>query len=339
MTTSYAPVRIGILGAAKIARSFVEAVAPSQTVKIAGVASRDAAKAAAFACEYSIAKSYGSYDALLDDPGIDAVYNPLPNSLHAEWSIKAAAAGKHILCEKPLAVSGVEARSMFEAAKRHGVYLVEAYPYLAQPQTIKTRELVRSGAIGTVKLIRSSFGVMFNDPANIRLMPDLGGGSLMDAGSYAVSFVRVIAGEQPTRVHAVAQWTETGVDKTLLATLEFKSGLMAQISSSFASAYHRHAQIAGDAGSIETTYLNHPPIGGAPAIQLRRGLIAAVEAETVTVTGGNGFLAEAQSFARMLNAGPSAWTGATPEESIDIAFTLEALLRSARSGRAETVAA
>ena len=330
MTTSNTPLRIGILGAAKIARAFIAGVAPSQLVKVAGVASREASKAEAFANEYAIPKHYGSYDAMLADPSIDAVYNPLPNSLHAEWSIHAVQAGKHVLCEKPLAVSGQEARAMFDAAKRKGVHLVEAYPYLAQAQTQKARELVKSGALGRLQLIRASFGVQFTDMTNIRLKPDLAGGSLMDAGSYPVSLVRAISGERPSRVHAVARWTQTGIPKTFAATLEFESGLIAQITSSFATGYHRHAQIAGDAGTMELTYLNHPPIGGPPSVTLRRGIMVTHEVETIDVPGGNGFQLEAESFARLVKQGPSQWTGATPEESIDIALTLEALLKSAR---------
>ncbi len=337
MTTTAKPLRIGILGAAKIARAFCEAVTPSKLIKVTSVASRQADKAEAFAKDLSIARTFASYEALLADPDIDAVYNPLPNSLHAEWSIKAANAGKHILCEKPLAVSGAEAKSMFEAARRNKVHLVEAYPYMAQPQALKVRELVRSGAVGTPQLIRASFGVYFVDPANIRLKPDLAGGSLMDAGSYPVSFVRAIAGERPSRVHAIARWSETGVDKTLAATMEFKSGLIAQITSSFATGYHRAAQIAGDAGSIDVTYLNHPPIGGEPVVYLRRGIMVTNEIETIKVAGGNGFLAEADSFASLVADGPQHWTGASEQESIDIALTLEALLRSARSGAAVEV--
>ena len=332
MASSVKPLRIGILGAANIARAFTAAVAPSLVVKVAAVASRDVAKAEAFARECGIPRAIASYEALLADPQIDAIYNPLPNSLHAEWSIKAAAAGKHILCEKPLAANRAEARAMFDAARKHGVHLVEAYPYLAQPMTLKVRELIASGAIGRLQLIRASFGVPFSDTANIRLKADLAGGSLMDAGSYPLSLVRILAGERPSRVHAVARWAATGVDMTLAATLEFASGLIAQISSSFATGYHRHAQIGGDKGSIETMYLNHPPVGGPPVIQLRRGPTVATEIETITVAGGNGFLAETESFARMINGGAQYWTGAQAEESIDIALTLEALLKSARSG-------
>ena len=326
------PLRIGILGAANIARQFVSAVAPSKLVAVTTVASRDPAKAESFAKECGIPRALGSYEALLADPDIDAIYNPLPNTMHAEWSIRAAEAGKHVLCEKPLATTAADARAMFAAARRHNVHLVEAYPYLAQQQTLKLRELVAAGSIGKIQLIRSSFGVFFADPANIRLKPDLGGGALFDGGSYAVSLVRVVAGERPERVSAVARWSETGVDKTIAATLEFRSGLLAQITCSFATAWHRHALIVGESGAIETTYLNHPPIGGPPALSIRRGVRAASTPEILEVEGGNGFLLEAESFQKLVALGPAHWTGATEEESVDIALTLDAILQSARSG-------
>lgn len=331
--TAIKPLRVGVIGTAAIARAFIAAVAPSDKIKVTAVASRDAVKADAYAREVGIARAFGSYEAMLADREIDAVYNPLPNSLHAEWTIKAAAAGKHILCEKPLAISGAEARAMFEAARKHGVHLVEAYPYLSQAQTQKALALIRAGAIGRLHLVRTSFGVPFSDATNIRLKPDLAGGSLMDAGSYALSFLRVIAGERPARVHAFARWTETGVDRTLAATIEFPSGLIGQIASSFATGYYRTAHIAGEGGTIETTFLNHPPIGGPPRVLLRRGTTAATETETIDVEGGNGFLAEANSFAAMLKDGPAHWTGTTEAESIDIAATLAALLQSARTGQ------
>jgi xylose dehydrogenase (NAD/NADP) len=327
------PLRIGVLGAAAIARAFIAGVAPSRTVKVTAVASRDLAKAERFAKDTGIARALGSYEALLADPAIDAVYNPLPNTLHAEWSIRAADAGKHVLCEKPLAMNEAEAVAMFAAARRHKVHLVEAYPYRAQPQTQKLAELVAAGAIGRIRLIRASFGVNFTDPSNIRLKPDVGGGALLDAGSYAVSLVRLVAGARPERVSAVAQWTETGVDNSTVATLEFAGGLLAQVSCSFATGYHRHALVSGDAGTIETTYLNHPPVGGPPTVHVRRGTKVTDAIETIEVAGGNGFLAEAESFRALVAHGPAHWTGATPEESVDIAATLEAILSSARSGR------
>ena len=337
MTSSFAPVSVGIIGAAAIARQFVTAVSSSKVIDVRGVASRDASKVSEFATTLGIPKTYGSYEAMLADPDIEAVYNPLPNSLHAAWSMKAVAAGKHVLCEKPLAVSGAEAREMFAAARKHGVCLVEAYPYMAQQQTRQVRELVRAGAIGRPQLIRTSFGVPFSDASNIRLKPELAGGALMDAGSYAVSFVRIIAAERPTRVQAIARWTETGVDRTLVGTIEFASGLIAQVAASFATAYHRHAQIAADNGSIETTFLNHPPVGGPASFQIRRGPTIATATETIAVEGGNGFLLEAESFASMVRGGKQHWSGATEEESVDIACALEALLASARSGLPQTL--
>lgn len=326
------PLRLGILGAANIARAFTSGVAPSRIVTVAAIASRGEDKAKAFAGECGIPRAFGSYEALLADPEIDAIYNPLPNSLHAEWSIRALEAGKHVLCEKPLAMNATEVRAMFAAAERCGRHLVEAYPYRAQPQTLKLAELLAEGAIGKVQLIRSSFGVAFSDKSNIRLKPEVGGGALLDAGSYAVSFALLAARERPERVSATARWSETGVDTTVAATLEFPGGALAQISCSFATAFHRHALIAGDAGTIETTYLNHPPMGGAPILTLRRGATVATTPEIVEVAPGNGFLAEAESFQRMVAHGPQAWTGATPRQSIDIALTLDAILASARSG-------
>ncbi len=327
------PLRIGVLGAANIARAFCAGVAPSTLVKVTAIASRDAGKAERFAREVGVARFPPSYEAMLADPAIDAIYNPLPNSMHAAWSIRAAEAGKHVLCEKPLSASGEEARAMFAAADKHGVKLVEAYPYRSQPQTMKLRELVESGAIGRVQLVRASFGINIADPANIRWDAALAGGALMDAGSYPVSLVRLVAGARPTRVHATARWADSKVDRTLVATLEFKSGLLAQISCSFATGYHRHALIAGENGSIETTYLNHPPMGGPPILQVWRGARSDNAAfEIVTTAAGNGFLAEAESFQRLVAHGPAQWNGATPAESIDIMFTLEAMLRSARTG-------
>ena len=333
MTPSSPPLRVGILSTANIARAFVKGVQPSATVTVVAVASRDAAKAKRFAAEVGIPGVHDSYEALLADPEIDAVYNPLPNSLHAEWSIRAVEAGKHVLCEKPLAASASEARAMFEAAKRNGVHLVEGYPYRAQPQTLKLRELLDEGAVGRVQLIQASFGFTLKDGPNIRLDPSLAGGALMDVGSYPVSLARMVAKEGPSRVSALAKWTDSGVDRTLIATIEFPSGLLAQISCSFDTAIHRQALIAGTEGILQTTFYNNPSPAAPPILHLQRGKAWDATVETLEVPTTNGFLGEAESFERLVRQGPEQWTGATPEESLDIMLTLEALLRSARSGK------
>ena len=333
MTSPARPLRIGVLGAANIARQFISGVAPSKLVKVTTIASRDVRKAQAFAKETGVERSLGSYEAMLADKDIDAIYNPLPNSMHAEWTIAAARAGKHILCEKPLAVTGAEARAMFAAAREAGVRLVEAYPYRPQAQTRKMAELIASGAIGKVQFIQASFAVVFTDPTNIRLIPSLGGGALMDAGSYVVSYARLAAGARPTRVNAVAVWDKSGVDRTISATLEHGNGVLAQLTASFSGAYHRRGAVIGDEGIIEAHFWNHPPIGGPPVVRLQRGNKIGAPVEDITVPGGNGFLLETEEFARLVSEGPKAWNGASEEESIDIADTLEAILKSARAGK------
>jgi len=338
--------RVGVLGAANIARSFISGVKPSTRVVVAAVASRTAEKAERFARETGVPRFHASYEALLADPEIDAVYNPLPNSLHAEWSIRACEAGKHVLCEKPLCTSGDEARAMFTAARKNGVHLVEGYPYRAQPQTLSLLELIHSGAIGQLQLIQSSFGFTLSAGPNIRINPELAGGSLMDAGSYPVSLICMAAKERPSRVHAVAHWTH-GVDSALAATFEFKSGLLAQITSSFSTSLHRQALIAGTAGVIQTPFLNHPPLDRPAEFLVKRGIGADKDYEKVQTPALNGFRAEAESFAGLVRGtntdgtaasatgtGAAArWDGPSPGESMDIALTLEAILQSARAGR------
>ena len=333
------PVRTGILGAAKIARLFAAAVRGSPKIVLAAVASRDVDRAGEFAKEVGIARVHATYEALLDDPDIEAVYVPLPNNLHAEWAIRAAQAGKHVLCEKPLAASAAEARAVFDAARNNGVYAVEAYPYRAQPQTLKMRDLLTANTFGTLQLIQASFGFPLSDATNIRMNPDLAGGALMDAGSYPVSLVRTIAGARPTRVHAVSRWAASGVDLTTLALLEFPSGLLAQISCSFATARHRHAYVAGDAGSLHTTYFNDTSPTFPPLLDVRRGTGWDAQREVIETASINGFLAEAESFHDLVRHGWERWVGATPEESIDIALILDALAQSARTGSPADVGA
>ena len=300
---------------------------------MSAVASRDAGKAEHFAAQTGIPRHLGSYEALLADPQIDAIYNPLPNSLHAEWSIRALESGKHVLCEKPLAATASEARAMFDTARRLGLHVVEGYPYRAQPQTLKLQELLNEGALGKVQLMHASFGFTLRDGPNIRLDSALAGGALMDVGSYTVSLARMIAKERPKRVNALAQWTEAGVDRTLAATVEFPGGLLMQLGCSFATALHRQALIVGTEGVVQTTFFNHPSPAYPPVLLFKRGKGPEAIWETLPVPAMNGFMAEAESFEQLIRQGAAHWNGATPAESIDIILTIEALLESARSGK------
>jgi predicted dehydrogenase len=264
----------------------------------------------------------------------------LPNDLHAEWTIRAAEAGKHVLCEKPLAVTVAEARAMFAAARAHGVHLAEAYPYMSQPQTLRVREWLAEGVLGRVQLVTAAFGFSIltpdgaplGDPANIRLDPARGGGGLLDAGTYAMSMLRIVAGERPARVLASARYAQSGVDQTVAAMLQFPSGLIGQISSSMSTAFHRHAIIVGEKGVVETSYSNHAPPGQRLSLRIKRGIPGTVPFETEEVEGGDGFRAEAESFARMIRLGAAEWNGASEAESIDTVLALQAIAASATNG-------
>jgi D-xylose 1-dehydrogenase (NADP+, D-xylono-1,5-lactone-forming) len=335
------PLRLGILGCANIARLFARDVAPSRRVRIEAVASRDAVKAAAFAADFGIARAHGSYEALLADGGLDAVYIPLPNSLHAEWAIRAAQHGLHVLCEKPLAMNFSEARAMFDAARQHGVMLLEAYPWWFQPQTAALLGLLQSGAIGTVRLVQSTFGFSLRDPAgtNIRSIAAMGGGALLDAGSYCLSFIRLVMGRAPQRVRASARLGRTGVDVATDGMLHFADGAVAQLSCAMDMALHRHATVVGSDGVLTTEFLNHTAEPGTvhrwgyqpSLLRVRRGS-GNGPFETVTSPCGSGFRFAAEAFAAVLAAKDFAAIECAAQASLDIAAMLDAIAASARSG-------
>jgi predicted dehydrogenase len=319
----HTPLRIGILGAARIARKFCDGVRGSEKIVASAVASRDLTRAAEFAHSLGIATVFESYDAMLASGDVDAIYNPLPNALHGPWSIRAMDAGKHVLCEKPLAATRAEAVEMFAAAARNGVRLAEAYPYRSQPQTLKLQELVAEGAIGTLQMITATFAFTLTARGDIRLDPALAGGALMDLGSYPVSLIRMLSGEAPRTMQALGAMDPSGVDHAAMATMSFASGLLAQASCSFGAAVHRQALIAGTDGVIETSYANHTSEDLPPILSLRRGRERSGVVETVRVAAMNGFRAEADAFADFVAGEP--WTGIPEHESIDVAGMLDTL--------------
>ena len=340
--------RIGILGCANIAKQFTRDVIGSPWVEIVAVASRNLDTAAGFAKTYGISRCHGSYEALLSDTAIDAIYLPLPNSLHAEWAIKAAQAGKHILCEKPLALGLKEVQSMFEAARQHQVMLLEAYPYYFQPQTGDMLDLLKNGALGSVRSIQASFGFTLGNPdTNIRMKPELGGGALLDAGSYPLSLIRLVMGCPPEKVLADATWAATGVDISAMATLYYADGRRAQVSCAMDGANFRRATVVGTAGTLETEYLNHTcplgetnPYGYLPSqMRLRRGTANTIAFEDISSHTGSGFRFAAEAFAKVVEEGDFAAIERAAQASLDIAATLEALAKSARSGKVELLSA
>lgn len=337
-----AVVRMGVLGCAEIARQFCRDVAGSPHVRVDAVASRDRAKAAAFAAEFGIARHGPSYEELIHSTDLDAIYIPLPNSLHAPWAIRAMAAGRHVLCEKPLATSLDEARAMVDASRRHGVFLLEAYPYWFQPQTGALLELLRERAIGDVRWMQAAAGFTLRNPAtNIRLKPELGGGALLDIGSYPLSLVRLVMGTAPSQVMAQASWADSGVDISMTATLLFADGRRAQIACAMDIGYLRHAVIAGSQGTIEAEFLNHTgdgqgvhPFGYGPSLlRVRRGVANTTPWQDVESPRGSGFRFAAEAFAKVVREGDRDAIERASQASLDLAATMQALQRSARQGR------
>ncbi len=249
------PVRWGVLSVANIGvKRVIPAMVASESETLVAVASRNPQRALELFAEQSDLRIYDDYQGLLDDPEIEAVYNPLPNSLHAEWTMKALMAGKHVLCEKPLAVTAEEGALMIEAARSNGKLLMEAFMYRFHPQTIWALEQVHSGRLGEVKLVRASFdfNILFPPRHNdIRLQSNLAGGSLMDVGCYPVNFCRAIYGRPPVAVAARVYAAEEGaVEHATAAVLDFGDGRFGQINSSFALPTRQVAEVIGELGTL-----------------------------------------------------------------------------------------
>ncbi len=246
------PLRWGILGTGNIANQFAAGLREAKRSVVAAVGSRTAASAAAFAQKYALPESYASYDALLRDAQVEAVYLSLPNALHHEWTIKALNAGKHVLCEKPLATNLAQAQEMFDVAQRQGRVLVEAFMYRSHPQHAAVMEHVTSGAIGPIKVVRTSFCYLTRKVAgNVRFSAELAGGALMDIGCYCVNLSRAVAGCEPDGISVMGKLHETGVDEIAIGTLHFPNGMLASFTCGMSLQADNTARILGQDGYIE----------------------------------------------------------------------------------------
>ena len=245
-------VRWGVLSTAGIGvKKVLPAMLRSEWVELAAIASRDLHKAEETARALGIPKAYGSYEELLADPQIEAIYNPLPNQLHVPWTIKAAEAGKHVLCEKPLSMTVAEAKSLIPVQQRTGVLIAEAFMVRTHPQWLRTRELIAEGRIGRLRCVHGFFSYFNTDPRNIRNIPECGGGALMDVGCYPINTSRLLFGEQPSRVCALIEKDpEFQVDRLSSAMLDFPSGQALFTCSTQLVPYQR-MQILGTKGRIE----------------------------------------------------------------------------------------
>jgi predicted dehydrogenase len=236
----------------------IPGIRASRRGQLEALASRDLGTARAWADEFGVPRAYGTYEAVLADPDVDAVYIPLPNELHLPWVLAAADAGKHVLCEKPLAIDSREAREMVARCRERGVLLMEAFMWPHQPRTAALRRLVSEGAIGELRLVRSSFSFPI-DMTDWRLDPARGGGALWDIGCYGLSTARLYAGAEPEGIQAAARFGPTGVDLSLTASLRFPGGVLGQLDCSFEQPFRCTYELVGSTGVIEVPDAYVPP--------------------------------------------------------------------------------
>jgi xylose dehydrogenase (NAD/NADP) len=312
-------VKWGIMSTARINRLFLAGAHGARGVEIFAVASRNRANAQQYARENGIPAAFGSYDELLADPDVEAVYIPLPNSLHVEWSIRALRHGKHVLCEKPLSRHPKEVERAFDVAEREKRLLMEAFMYRHHPQTRRLVELIDEGAVGRVRVIRAAFGFVAHDPANVRLQTQLDGGGLMDVGCYCVSAARLIAGE-PERVSAEQVLGGDGVDVVFAAVMRHADDVLSHFDAGLALDSRDLLEVVGDAGSL---VLEDPWHCRDPMIELRRdGTMEQIEIERA-----NSYGLEAENFSASIRGEAAPLLGR--DDALGQARTIEALYRAA----------
>ena len=304
------PIRWGVLGHASIARKkVIPAIQQAANCDVLAIASRDADRAAEAARSLGIERSYGSYGDLLDDPDLDAVYIPLPNSMHAEWTLKAAAAGKHVLCEKPLAMNEPEAAIVVDGCRTAGVLLMEAFMYRLHPQWVAVRELVGSGRIGVLQSIQAFFSYSNADPSNIRNIAELGGGALMDIGCYPINVARMMFGAEPTGVQAVIRRDPGfGTDVLTSAVLDF-DGRQATFTCSTQLQDDQRVHLIGTEGRILVEIPFNIPMDRPTRIVYAAGGSAGAvppvpaDIEVIEVPAANQYQVQAEQFAAAIREG------------------------------------
>ena len=319
------PLNWGLLSTARINRSLIPALRASKRNHLLAVASRSQESADAYAGKWKIPRGYGSYADLLADPEIDVVYNSLPNHLHAEWTIKAVEAGKHVLCEKPIALSVEEVDAISDAAKTHGRVVTEAFMYRHHPQTLKVQGIVNSGSLGTLKLLRGSFSYVINPEGNIRVDPALGGGSIWDVGCYPISYMRAVLGAEPLDVFGWQLTGPTGIDDTFVGQLRFAGDVYGQFDSSFVIPFHVYMEFVGSKGTLIV------PNPYKPGVNEKIFLVREGKTETIKIKGQELYLGEVEDMADAILLGKEPRISQTDSRANVAVIT--ALLESARTSK------
>ncbi len=252
------PLRWGFLSTARINQALIPILEKSKRNQLVAVASRSLSRAEVYARDWSIPQAFGSYEAMLADPGIDVVYISLPNSLHAEWTIRAVESGKHVLCEKPLATSLEEMKAILASSEKAKQIVAEAFMYRHHPQTLKVKELVDSGVIGCLQRIHGSFTFKITQLDDIRLSPSLGGGSIWDTGCYLINYCRYIVGKEPEEVFGWHVWGDSGIDEVFTGLMQFPNEVFGQFDSGFRSPYRQSLEIIGSKGTVQVPHAFKP---------------------------------------------------------------------------------
>lgn len=335
VSDTHSPVRWGVLGAADIALTkVIPAMQQSAHSPVVAIASRDLKKAQAAAERLGIPRAYGSYEELIEDPDIEAIYNPLPNHLHVPWSIKAAEAGKHVLCEKPLALSVDEIARLIEVRDRTGVHIGEAFMVRTHPQWAAVRELIAEGRIGELRLVVGHFSYFRRDPSDIRSRADWGGGALMDIGCYPITLSRWLFGEEPTEVvGALDHDPDMHVDRLTSGLMKFPSG-QASFTCAGQLVPYQQVQVFGTEGRIEVEIpFNAPPDHECRIFIDDGSKFAGDAAETITLPAVDQYRLQAERFSEAIRG-----VGVVPvglEDAIGNMAVIDALFRSTKSGRWE----
>lgn len=315
----------GLLSTARINRELIPVLKSSKRNRLTTVASRSLSAAQAYARKWAIPRFHGSYEALIEDPEVQVIYNPLPNHLHADWTIRALRAGKHVLCEKPLALTVDEVDAMAAAARERGTVLSEAFMYRHHAQTLRVREIVERGTLGQLQVIKGAFAFNLERPGDIRLVRDMGGGSIWDVGCYPISYARMLVGAEPLEVFGWQVLAESGVDVVFAGQLRFADGVLAQFDCGFRSPERRYMEIIGSQGSLYVPSPFRP--GRNEKLELRR----AGSTETIVIKGDELYKGEVEDMAAAVLNGASPRVSLAESRGNIAAIT--ALLESARSGR------
>lgn len=320
--------RLGLLSTAKINGETIRAAAESDRVELVAVASRDESTAAAYAREHGLERAHGSYEALLEDDEVDAVYVSLPNGLHHEWSLRALRAGKHVLCEKPYSRRPADVEEAYDVAAAAGLVLLEGFMYRHHPQTRRVQQLVGEGAIGALRSVRATFGFVLDDLANVRALSELDGGALMDVGCYCISGARLLAGE-PVRVSGEQVVGSTGVDMAFYGTLRHAGDVISQIEASFVAPRRQRLEAIGSEGMLVVDAPWRADWAG--ELVLVRG----DSTETLTVERANPYRLQLENLADAIEGKAEPLLGRA--DALGQARTLDALYRAAQSGAAVTL--